>query len=252
MWQQHQDDCAAVGDRGGVVFALANKARVAWKLQDNRAAQFYITQAIQSYLESGAQFAHLNIMFQSLIAVFRSEGRNERATELLSFLRQHADKAHALEVVEEAEQKLVSLAQKLPPDLYQQALERGKSLHLRTILEQLSDELTGYSPPAYGTSQTDSLTERELKLLQEFTTEGNDPTRQIKQSFPDRLTPRELEILHLMSAGLTNREIAAQLVIGVNTVKKHITHIYGKLGVSDRIKVINRARALDLLPSSTP
>jgi LuxR family maltose regulon positive regulatory protein len=70
--------------------------------------------------------------------------------------------------------------------------------------------------------------------------------------FLDPLTPRELEILRQMSAGLTNQEIADQLVISVSTVKKHITHIYNKLGASDRIKAINRARELDLLPYSTP
>jgi predicted ATPase/DNA-binding CsgD family transcriptional regulator len=217
MWQEHLDICAEVGDRGGVVYALANKAIMTWKLQDYNTARFYAAQSIKSYLEAGSQYAHLSILFQALIAVFISKDRQERATEILSLLRQHADKAHAPKVVEEAEQKLVFLAQQLPPDVYRQALERGKKLHLRTILEQLVDELSDYSPSPPSTPQFDSLTEREL------------------------------EVLRLTAAGHSNRQIAQELVLTLNTVKSHIHHIYGKLGVASRTQAVARARELHLL-----
>jgi LuxR family maltose regulon positive regulatory protein len=61
------------------------------------------------------------------------------------------------------------------------------------------------------------------------------------------LTPRELEVLLLVVAGLRNQEIAAQLVISVATVKRHITNIYGKLDVSHRTQAVSRARELYLL-----
>ena len=64
------------------------------------------------------------------------------------------------------------------------------------------------------------------------------------------LTPREREVLALIAAGLTNHEIAGELVVGISTVKKHITHIYSKLDANDRVNAINRARALGLLPPS--
>ena len=51
----------------------------------------------------------------------------------------------------------------------------------------------------------------------------------------------------MIAAGLTNREIAEQLVISPETVKKHTGSIYGKLGVSNRTEAVARARALDLL-----
>ncbi|HMQ29107.1 MAG TPA: response regulator transcription factor [Chloroflexaceae bacterium] len=51
---------------------------------------------------------------------------------------------------------------------------------------------------------------------------------------PERLTPREGEVLALVVEGLTNREIAARLGISVGTAKIHVEHIIGKLGVSDR------------------
>jgi predicted ATPase/DNA-binding CsgD family transcriptional regulator len=90
------------------------------------------------------------------------------------------------------------------------------------------------------------------ELLRAFTAGVNNPTPPSYQPLADPLTPRELEILQYMSAGLTNREIADQLVISISTVKKHISHLYDKLGASDRINAINRARALDLLPATTP
>jgi DNA-binding NarL/FixJ family response regulator len=48
------------------------------------------------------------------------------------------------------------------------------------------------------------------------------------------LTPRELEVLRLVAAGKTNREIAAALVISEHTVARHVQNIFGKLDVSSR------------------
>jgi DNA-binding CsgD family transcriptional regulator len=48
------------------------------------------------------------------------------------------------------------------------------------------------------------------------------------------LTPREIEVLQLVSAGATNPEISATLQISPHTVKSHIIHIFNKLGVNDR------------------
>ena len=66
-------------------------------------------------------------------------------------------------------------------------------------------------------------------------------------ALPEPLTPREEEVLGLIAAGLTNREIAEQLVVSPETVKKHTGNIYGKLGVSNRTQAVARARELDLL-----
>ena len=63
----------------------------------------------------------------------------------------------------------------------------------------------------------------------------------------DLLTPRELEILHLISKGYSNPEIADELVVTINTIKKHTSNIYGKLGVGSRTQAIARAHELNLL-----
>lgn len=66
-------------------------------------------------------------------------------------------------------------------------------------------------------------------------------------ALPEPLSVREQEVLTLLAAGLTNREIAEALVISPETVKKHAGSIYGKLGVGHRTEAVARARALALL-----
>jgi len=68
-----------------------------------------------------------------------------------------------------------------------------------------------------------------------------------QSSTVDALTERELEILRLIARGLSNQEIADTLVIALQTVKKHTSHIYGKLGVTSRTQAAARAHELGLL-----
>jgi DNA-binding CsgD family transcriptional regulator len=65
------------------------------------------------------------------------------------------------------------------------------------------------------------------------------------------LTKRELEVLRLLSAGATNREIAASLVLSVRTVDRHVSNIYAKLGVSSRAAATAYAHQHGLVRSAT-
>jgi LuxR family maltose regulon positive regulatory protein len=62
------------------------------------------------------------------------------------------------------------------------------------------------------------------------------------------LTGRELEVLRLLAAGRSNQRIALDLVVALDTVKKHVTHVLGKLGAANRTEAVARARQLGLLP----
>ena len=61
------------------------------------------------------------------------------------------------------------------------------------------------------------------------------------------LTEREHEVLRLLLEGASNHEIARRLVVSVNTVKRHVYNLCGKLGVQSRAQAIARARTLNLL-----
>ena len=60
------------------------------------------------------------------------------------------------------------------------------------------------------------------------------------------ITAREQQVLRLVSAGLSNREIAAQFSFAESTVKTHLKSIYRKLGVNSRTRAVAQARALNL------
>jgi LuxR family maltose regulon positive regulatory protein len=62
------------------------------------------------------------------------------------------------------------------------------------------------------------------------------------------LTRRELEVLRMLAAGRSNQAIAGELVVTLDTVKKHVGHILGKLGAANRTEAVARARELSLIP----
>jgi DNA-binding NarL/FixJ family response regulator len=67
-------------------------------------------------------------------------------------------------------------------------------------------------------------------------------TTSVQQSaLPDDLTTREVEVLKLIAAGLSNREIAEALVVSAATVKTHINHIFAKTGARDRAQAVRYA-----------
>lgn len=69
----------------------------------------------------------------------------------------------------------------------------------------------------------------------------------ISSTLQEPLSERETEVLQLVADGLSNREIAGQLVITIGTVKKHLEHIYSKLDTHSRTATIARARTLNML-----
>ncbi len=68
-------------------------------------------------------------------------------------------------------------------------------------------------------------------------------------SIEDALSERELEVLQLVALGLSNAEASRKLFIAPSTVKKHLEHIYGKLGVNRRTQAVAKARTLGLIAS---
>ena len=65
------------------------------------------------------------------------------------------------------------------------------------------------------------------------------------------LTSRELEVLRLMASGLTNRDIAAQLYLSVNTIRGHVQHILDKLGAHSKLEAVAIAARQGLVDRQT-
>ena len=64
---------------------------------------------------------------------------------------------------------------------------------------------------------------------------------QVRTQDEEKLSEREIEVLQLVAEGFSNREIAKNLHISQATVKSHLIHIFGKLGVSDRTAAVTNA-----------
>jgi LuxR family maltose regulon positive regulatory protein len=91
---------------------------------------------------------------------------------------------------------------------------------------------------------------RLLRAFEQAATPGGSATRRRGVGIPglvEALSERELEVLRLLAAGKPNRDIADELYVTVDTVKKHASHIYQKLGAANRTEATAHARELGLL-----
>ncbi|WP_432494774.1 response regulator [Kineococcus gypseus] len=106
-------------------------------------------------------------------------------------------------------------------------------------LEQLVGAVRALA--AGGTLLLPALTERLLRAA------AARPAAPADLGAPEPLTRRELEVLRLLAAGWSNKEVAAALHLAPGTVKNHVTAVLLKLGVRDRTRAVLRALELGLL-----
>ena len=118
----------------------------------------------------------------------------------------------------------ISLENTLSAEAYEKAIEAGQKLDLATVLETLMDS-----------RQQDTNRRFSAAVIR------------ANQALDEPLSDRELEVLAWIAQGLQNAEIAARLVVEMSTIKKHVGHIYGKLGVTTRAQAIVKAQQLDLV-----
>jgi LuxR family maltose regulon positive regulatory protein len=142
------------------------------------------------------------------------------------------------------------------------ALTFQAHLTAERALSTLEQALTLAEPEGYGRTFVDEGAPM-ARLLRQALSEGIRPdyvarllaafSQEARLSFSARdslrepLTERELEVLRLVTAGLSNSEIAEELIIAVSTVKSHINHIFGKLEVESRTQAVAKAQELGLL-----
>lgn len=167
-------------------------------------------------------------ILQDLLPRSQAKGRIGMAIEQMILLAVVHDAAGRQTAALAALKEALTLAQ---PERYARIfLDRGDVM--RRLLAQL---LTGPLP--------NSLAIYAHSLLTAF----DSPSAVRQTTLAESLSERELEVLRLIVAGYSNREIARQLVVAVSTVKSHVNAIYAKLGVSRRAQAIARAHELALV-----
>ena len=87
-----------------------------------------------------------------------------------------------------------------------------------------------------------------LARLQRAFGSGQPASDPVPAGIVDPLTSREVEVLEMLAAGRSNQAIARELVVTLDTVKKHVGHVLGKLGAANRTEAVARARELNLIP----
>jgi LuxR family maltose regulon positive regulatory protein len=152
----------------------------------------------------------------------------EQAIEFLALASQHPASERLTKI--RAEQTLARVGSKLPASKFAEVTAAAKVLDPYAAALALREEFgIGGAEGRFAAVQSESDTDR------------------VNQFLNDSLSERELEILRLLAEGLTNQQIAERLILVVGTVKAHNHHIFDKLGVSNRVKAITRARELGLL-----
>jgi LuxR family maltose regulon positive regulatory protein len=190
--------------------------------------------------------------------VCMAHNKLDEATRLLSCLEESAQsgerqgrlveitmlKALAHQRMGETEQAYIALTKSLalgaPGGFVRIFLDEGWPMQ-RLLTEWLANTSQG------------SLRDYATLLLSQFEAEQHRVARAPEKTYPtedliEPLSPRELEVLHLMALGRTNQEIAEQLIISRGTVKAHAASIYRKLDVANRTESVACARQLGILP----
>lgn len=134
--------------------------------------------------------------------------------------------------------KVIVLTYNTSQDVVNLALQNGADSY---ILKTMDLELIKHAINT--TYQNNSFIDPEIakRVFENFACHNN----KIKgKRYREPLTARELEILSLIARGLSNKKIADELFVTVSTVKGHSTSLFSKLGVSDRVNAILKAKEL--------
>jgi DNA-binding NarL/FixJ family response regulator len=130
------------------------------------------------------------------------------------------------------------------PEYLLEALKAGAAGYVLKDISQ-SELITAIK----GILRGESILNKELVILLLRRMASEPPSQE--ELLVRRLSPREREVLRLLTQGQTNREIAQNLIVSVSTVKIHVEHILAKLGVSDRTQAAVRAIELGLLQTTS-
>jgi predicted ATPase/DNA-binding CsgD family transcriptional regulator len=214
-----------LGNSGDIARSLHNLGYVAHRVGDDARAAALFHESLERFRERGNKRGMAECL-AGLAAVALGFGTHLRHREPA------LDRSAVLLAAAEAEfralgaamwpadqadydHSLAELRRVLRGESFERAWAKGQAMSLETAVAYAQAEQPQAAAPSAGlASSVSSLS----------------PT----PTYPNELTPREVELLRLVAAGQSNAEIAEQLHVTVNTVESHLRSIYGKLGVTKR------------------
>jgi predicted ATPase/DNA-binding CsgD family transcriptional regulator len=264
--QECRTCCEAIDDQPGVAIALFREAQACYALREYKTAKHLFEQSLKIINERLQGLDPTGLLWIDVLAATDCRlGNSDQARTILQaalsirrrrrlgpevtartlsitarWLAGIGQPARAVEVLAaslpllahwvlvrtEAEELLADLKANLSPDEFAAARARGEAYDLDTLAATILEELETWEEASFPA--------------------GDRPYRP-GQPLADPLSERELQVLQLVAEGLSNHEIARELVVTVGTVKKHLNNIFSKLHVASRIQAIVQARELDLL-----
>ncbi len=221
VYQARLEDCRRVGDAGGVAWSLQQIAGVALAMNDIAAAAHYCRESLQIAVDIGS----LNSMDEALIRIAVLLVQLGRLADAVTIYASIAyETTHFRYLRRKIVKQLNQLKRQMPTETFQQIIAQTQTRSSREVALELLNTLptlvTIANPAALPTSS---------------------------ENTPDALTERELELLRLVAHGLSNQQIADQLVVTTGTVKKHLNNIFSKLHVQRRTQAVQQARQLGLI-----
>lgn len=222
VFQESMAICQEVRDLGGVAFSLGHLGEIAAHQEQYESSLQYNLEAVKITYDTKQEiFLYWNLF--DLAESFHHIGDNERAVQIAAFILSRKDDPEAHQYIGS---RLEAYRAEMQPEAYDRAVEAGESTDLASLIQGLWAEFSQPKEPAAAP-------------------QARPPGG--SGSLVEALSPRELEVLACVAAGLSNQEIARKLVVTVGTVKKHINNIFGKLQVRSRIQAVARARELGIL-----
>lgn len=210
LYEDARNYCEAVGDASGVSYALSSMGEVSQALGDHQAARQYFIGSLQSSLETRNEWTMIDasLRYAELLA---NDGALQQASEIFAIL-----KTHPITQVGWARERRDSAAKWLGELQNHEVVVSHQNRNLRGVVASLIADAQG--DRAQGAPNQEMLIEP--------------------------LSDREIEVLQLVMQGLSNRQIAEELVLALGTVKAHIHNIFGKLGVRNRTEAAEKARQM--------
>jgi LuxR family maltose regulon positive regulatory protein len=185
---------------------------------------------------------------QKLLQEARAGHGSLRTIQILAHLALAYGKQERLDTALAHLEQAITLAQ--PGGFIRTFIDLGLEMSdlLKQFVGKASMDLADDSVPS------EANVEYAVRILDAFpkTQPESDPSsmvwQQAQTTMIDPLTQRESQVLVLLAQELSYQEIANQLIVTLNTVKKHTSHIYQKLGVNNRRAAIEKARTQRILP----